>query len=51
MCVPHGPEAATADSMITDPEIHKVYHAACKDEYRHEMYQVTADVLKIFFSN
>ena len=25
--------------LIIDPEINKVYHAACKDEYRHKVYQ------------
>ena len=39
MCVPHTPEAATGGLMIVDPEINKVYHAACKDEYRHEIYR------------
>ena len=35
MCVPHGLEAPTR-SMIVDPGIYKVHHAACKDEYRHK---------------
>ena len=38
MCVPHGPEAATGNMIIVDPEMG--YHAACKDEYRHKFISI-----------